>query len=271
VINSLHKRVLSSIIGIPLVLMAVYYGSWFFLGLVTLVAILATMEYFLILNRHWGAHGKKFNFIRYAGYVGVFFILVTVFAKNGIEVFIVLVLLIMVYSVYFLLSFPKTNLIELCISFWGIIYIGGMSSFLILLREMEIGKTAVLLTLIGIWFYDTFAYFIGLKWGKRKMAPQLSPKKSVEGAVGGSCVVLLIAIPVALFYQLPLKGFSIIALALIVIIAAPLGDLYASALKRKLGVKDSGNLIPGHGGIIDRLDSILFTTPLVYVYLQLYH
>lgn len=120
---------------------------------------------------------------------------------------------------------------------------------------------------IFIWVNDTGAYLVGSRWGKRRLAPNISPKKSVEGSIGGLILVLLSAVILRLLLFPELSWLRILLIAAVVAIFGTIGDLFESSLKRRAGVKDSGKLIPGHGGILDRIDSLLLAVPAVYLLL----
>ena len=120
---------------------------------------------------------------------------------------------------------------------------------------------------IFIWVNDTGAYLVGSRWGKRRLAPCISPKKSVEGSIGGLLLVLLSAVVLRLLLFPELSWLSILLIATVVAVFGTIGDLFESSLKRRAGVKDSGKLIPGHGGILDRIDSLLLAVPAVYLLL----
>ena len=120
---------------------------------------------------------------------------------------------------------------------------------------------------IFIWVNDTGAYLVGSRWGKRRLAPSISPKKSVEGSIGGLILVLLSAVVLRLLLFPELSWLRILLIATVVAIFGTIGDLFESSLKRQAGVKDSGKLIPGHGGILDRIDSLLLAVPAVYLLL----
>ncbi len=120
---------------------------------------------------------------------------------------------------------------------------------------------------IFIWVNDTGAYLVGSRWGKRRLAPNISPKKSVEGSIGGLLLVLLSAVVLRLLLFPELSWLNILLIAAVVAIFGTIGDLFESSLKRQAGVKDSGKLIPGHGGILDRIDSLLLAVPAVYLLL----
>lgn len=122
---------------------------------------------------------------------------------------------------------------------------------------------------IFIWVNDTGAYLVGSRWGKRRLAPNISPKKSVEGSIGGLLLVLLSAVVLRLLLFPELSWLRILLIAAVVSIFGTIGDLFESSLKRRAGVKDSGKLIPGHGGILDRIDSLLLAVPAVYLLLAL--
>ncbi len=120
---------------------------------------------------------------------------------------------------------------------------------------------------IFIWVNDTGAYLVGSRWGKRRLAPSISPKKSVEGSIGGLLLVLLSAVVLRLLLFPELSWLRMLLIAAVVAIFGTIGDLFESSLKRQAGVKDSGKLIPGHGGILDRIDSFLLAVPAVYLLL----
>lgn len=122
---------------------------------------------------------------------------------------------------------------------------------------------------IFIWVNDTGAYLVGSRWGKRRLAPSISPKKSVEGSIGGLLLVLLSAVVLRLLLFPELSWLRILLIATVVAVFGTIGDLFESSLKRQAGVKDSGKLIPGHGGILDRIDSLLLAVPAVYLLLAL--
>jgi phosphatidate cytidylyltransferase len=148
----------------------------------------------------------------------------------------------------------------------GMVYVGALGSAAVLLRETHDGRDWLYLALFSTFAVDTGAYFVGRRYGCRRMAPRISPNKTWEG-FGGGCVAGVAAV-FALNYALGIRdaAWAIALLAALLPLAATLGDLAESALKRAAGVKDASELIPGHGGVLDRLDSLLWTVPLVYVF-----
>ena len=146
----------------------------------------------------------------------------------------------------------------------GAVYVGGLGSALVSLRGLSDGFTWVLLAFIGTWAYDTGGYLGGKFFGKHLLAPRISPKKTWEGVVAGTGALLICAAVFSFF--LPIEPWHIPVLSLLVAVAAQAGDLLESALKRIAGVKNSGTLIPGHGGILDRIDSLLMAGLVVYIY-----
>lgn len=152
----------------------------------------------------------------------------------------------------------------------GIVYVPFLAGFaLLMLRFPGALGTNVFLTVIGLTIlYDICAYAIGSLWGSRPMAPTVSPRKSWEGAVGASLVLLLVGLALVPTID-PFTPARAVGLALVIAVAAPIGDLVESAVKRDLGIKDMGTILPGHGGILDRIDSILLTAPAAYYFLRL--
>lgn len=160
---------------------------------------------------------------------------------------------------------------EISVMFFLSAYVLFSMSHIVHIRQMELGYILVFLVFIGSFATDTCAYFAGTFLGKRKLCVEISPKKTVEGAIGGilGCILFMVLYAVfiknVLHYNINIWGFII--LALLASVFSEIGDLAASVIKRQYKVKDFGNILPGHGGVMDRLDSILFVAPLVYYFL----
>lgn len=174
----------------------------------------------------------------------------------------------------FVFAYPKYRTDQIMAVFFGFFYVAVMLSFVYQIRMLERGVYLAFLVFLCSWGCDTCAYCVGMLIGKHKMSPKLSPKKSVEGAVGGVAgAALLTALYCFVFRsQMCLGGAEIGILAVIAAIAgliSMVGDLTASAIKRNYDIKDYGHLIPGHGGILDRFDSMIITAPIIY-FLALY-
>ena len=148
----------------------------------------------------------------------------------------------------------------------GFLYISFLLSHFVLMMNLNLGRLLILFTLVAVYFGDTTAFYIGRAWGRKKLAPKISPGKTVEGgwgAVGGSILGALVSKYLFLSQLSPIHA---LILGGAIGVVGQLGDLWESLLKRSARVKDSGTLIPGHGGLLDRIDSVLFSAPLVYYY-----
>lgn len=186
---------------------------------------------------------------------------------------IIMACMIFLMFVY-VFSYPKYEAKDIMAVFFGLAYVAVMLSYVYQIRMLENGLYLAFLIFICSWGCDTCAYCVGVLFGKHKMAPVLSPKKSIEGAVGGVVgTALLSVIYTSVFRaQMGLETKDIVILAVISAIAgliSMVGDLTASAIKRNYDIKDYGTLIPGHGGIMDRFDSMMITAPIIY-YLAVY-
>ena len=174
----------------------------------------------------------------------------------------------------YLFSFPKYKADQIMAAFFGIFYVSIMLSFIYQTRMIENGAYIVWLIFLCSWGCDTCAYCVGVLLGKHKMAPILSPKKSVEGAIGGVCGAFLLTLLYSFIFRAQM-GVSLKEMLILGLISAVgglismVGDLAASAIKRNYEIKDYGTLIPGHGGILDRFDSVIITAPIIY-YLAVY-
>ncbi len=261
----LHLRILSALVGIPLILGLVYLGGHYFAAFIILVVILGMREYTALLKR------KGFHLPPAAGYAGTIIFLLALYLGTLLEVDLVLPALIFIVAglaILFLIYYDKTTIQESALILWGIIYLGAFGGYMILLRQLPQGLTYTFLLLFGVWANDTFAYFIGLKWGRRRLAPAISPKKSVEGACAGIAGNIILALLAAYLFPvwIGLSAWKASLLGLGIAVFAQLGDLLESAVKRNFEAKDTGQLIPGHGGVLDRFDSLLFTAPMVYCF-----
>ena len=147
-------------------------------------------------------------------------------------------------------------------AFFGIVYVGVMLSYIYQTRMLPGGQFHVWLIFLCSWGCDTFAYCTGMLIGKHRLAPVLSPKKSIEGAVGGVLGAAALGAVYAAFIEEPPAAYA--AICAVGAVASQIGDLAASAVKRQHGIKDYGKLIPGHGGILDRFDSVIVTAPMIY-------
>jgi len=179
--------------------------------------------------------------------------------------------LIVVLFCIMMFSNGRYSLTDIALTLFGMVYVVFLFSFVTLTRNMEKGYLYIWLIFIGAWATDTFAYFTGVAIGKTKILPKISPKKSLEGCIGGVVGCMLAMLLFGLYFydvlKIPLLHFAILGLFCGVI--SQIGDWSASAVKRAAGIKDYGSIMPGHGGVLDRLDSILFVAPVVYFYIKL--
>jgi len=255
--NPFWSRILIAIALLPVVLGAVYVGGWWVFALVAVAAALSLHEYWLM--------ARALAPLAPAGYVGAALALVGA-ELSGIDWMLggVLSTLVLAFVLKVFSSARPAATAAISATVMGALWIGGGLGFLILLRELTPhGRLALFTVLIAVWAGDTFAYFGGRVFGRHKMAPTTSPGKTWEGFVFGTAATVFIAF-IALYKQDFLTIPQSIGLGVVLAIAAPIGDLFESLLKRDAGVKDSGSLLGGHGGMLDRLDAFLFAAPAAY-------
>lgn len=255
-------RAISTIVLFPIVAFVIYIGGIPLLSLLGVGAVIGVYEF----NR---AMKMEKDITAYLGYLYtiVYFVLLgTEYRNHALPFLSSYVIVILVISV---VKYPKYPIETLATAFVPLVYIGVMLSYIYMVRMSEHGQWTVWIIFICAWGADTFAYLSGMMFGKHKLAPALSPKKTREGAVGGvvgACLLAVIYgivisskvdtnIPISIIFGIIALGGSVLS---------QFGDLAASGIKRIKDIKDYGNLIPGHGGIIDRMDSVFFTAPMVY-------
>lgn len=251
--------------GIILVLIAlVTVGSGGLLLFATTVAI--SMIGLFELYRVMGIEHKPLG---YVGYGTVLFYYGLLWFHGEKYMMLMSIAFLMLLMSIYVFTFPKYQTDQVTVAFFGVFYVAVMLSYLYQVRCMPDGKYLVWLVFFGSWGCDTCAYCTGMLIGRHKLAPVLSPKKSIEGAVGGTAGAAVLGFLYAVVFGSSMLEVSNpqLACALACAIAAvisQIGDLAASAIKRNHQVKDYGHLIPGHGGILDRFDSMLFTAPAIY-------
>ena len=260
-------RLFSGIVLVAIALVSVILGGTVLFGVIAAISLIGMFE----LYRVYQIQRSPAGFAGYLGAAGYFALLYFGGEAYSLAVLAGAFLLIMAVYVF---SFPKIQAEQAMASFFGIFYLAVMLSYVYLLREGTDGTYLVWLVFFSSWGCDTCAYCAGRLFGKHKMAPVLSPKKSVEGAVGGVLGAGILGGVYGAIFAAQMPAFGDLAAlwcALICMAAALLsmvGDLAASAIKRNHGIKDYGKLIPGHGGILDRFDSMIFTAPVIFYLAQ---
>jgi phosphatidate cytidylyltransferase len=258
-LSSLAQRLIVSILLIPVGLSLVAIGGWPFTLFITLILGVATWEYCGLFKM--GGFAPATWLV--TGGVVLLALVRYVYGFAGTPV--VLAFFTLAVMVYHLFQYEKGRDLaatDLVISMAGILYLGFIGPYMLSLRAIDVGKWWFMVAMPAVWFADAGAFFIGRRIGKHKMSPRLSPKKSWEGYFGGIVTGVLLtallagiwhfAAPTVTFWRGALVG-------LVIAVLSPLGDLGESLLKRQFGVKDSSNILPGHGGVLDRIDSWLWS------------
>ena len=263
------KRITSTLLGFPLVVIILALGDKYLVDIcLAFIAMLGMQEYF-------NAISKESKPVKWIGYVvcsiiGLIHIVPEHFSSivttNIMLLGIPTIMLILFAQVIF--SNMKTTFKDTAYTFFGMAYVIGCIAFLALLRGLKQGNVLIWYAIIAAWGTDTFAYLVGKRFGKHKLN-QISPKKSVEGAIAGtiSAVILVVVYTLVMnkLYNLEYSYIYVAMATIILSIIGQIGDFAASSIKRYVDVKDYSNLIPGHGGMLDRIDSLMFLAPFAYV------
>ena len=256
----MKQRILTAVVGLGILLpILLLSGTFFFPVAVAVCCIIALVEMLrcMGLHRMWVISVPTYVV---AAVVPFLFRLADTAEKQKLTALLVVscMLYLMAVSVF---SYGKVTFAQLGETFLACLYIIGGFNAIVFLRDLEGGKYIYLLVFIGAWVTDTFAYFSGVLFGKHKLIPKVSPKKTVEGSIGGTlfCILsfLLFGLILNKFFSFQADYLALCVSGLIVAIVSQVGDLCMSVIKRERGIKDYGNLFPGHGGMMDRFDSIL--------------
>jgi phosphatidate cytidylyltransferase len=251
------SRLAVAVVAIPVVLGAIYLGGWWLTALVLVAAVLGLHEYWLMT--------KSLAPLAPAGYIGA--VLAVIGAKlGGIEWMVggVLTTLALAFVLKGISAARQAPTASISATVLGAVWVGCGLAFTLLVRDLPVhGRLAALTVVLAVWAGDTLAYIGGRLLGRHKMAPNTSPGKTWEGFVFGTIATVFVTF-VALYKANYLTIGESIGLGFVLAVAAPIGDLFESMLKRDAGVKDAGSLLGGHGGMLDRLDALLFAAPAAY-------
>ncbi|MBI2288347.1 MAG: phosphatidate cytidylyltransferase [Chloroflexi bacterium] len=261
----LKKRVITALWALPLAITAVWFDKplpWFSV-LVAVCGLLAAFEFYSLVT------ASKVTPLTYFGIVWTLLFIISPHFAVSLPTSLLLTSAVLISLIrLFFLAHKEQAFAGWAWTMGGILYIGWLLGYLVALRGLDDGRNWVFLTLFTTFAYDTMAFFTGRTWGKHQLAPRISPSKTWEGVIGG----IIGAIIISLFFILPtplsldMNWQQAILLGILVSIFSQLGDLVESLFKRNMGAKDSGRLMPGHGGILDRIDSLIFAGVTVYYY-----
>ncbi|TDT61577.1 phosphatidate cytidylyltransferase [Fonticella tunisiensis] len=260
----INKRVISAAIALPILLFFVLRGGIAFtIGVLAITAI-ALYEYICVYKN------TNHKVIFFPILIGYFLNAYSVIISNK-NVIIPAILLVVITSMATPIFAKKYNVVSSALTITGYIYIVVFFSMLIYIIQAPNGSTLIWLVFIIAFGTDTFAYYSGRFFGRTKLCPEVSPKKTVEGSIGGILGSILgVSLWGYINPHINFHWYQLIMMGTVGSIISQIGDLSASLIKRYAGVKDYGNIMPGHGGILDRFDSILFTAPVVYYYIVLF-
>ena len=272
----LRQRVVSAVVFVPVLFASIWFGNPWFSIVVAVAALLGVIEFYTMVGR------RGWQPLTFFGTLWTLFFIFNAYyapqySSNNIHILVTSALIASTVAlslvwVLFLRSSGEKVMVSWAASVAGIFYMGWLLSYWVLIMNSYggdwNGRDWIILALFSTFAVDTTAYFIGRAWGRHKMAPTVSPGKTWEGAAGGLVGAIVAVIALALLLDIDISYSEMVILGLLIAVFAQLGDLAESKLKRSMGVKEAGNLIPGHGGILDRLDSIVFTGVVVYYCLR---
>jgi len=262
--NNFLKRTVTIILGVLLAFLTIFWKEFPFPIIIIIIALLGLKELYSIAQKR----GYKPSYIL-GSILTLYFIMIRVYDIHCFNYYIENIFVTFFIILTFIFQLFKKDfskvLAEISITIFGSIYLGYFLSFILKIKDLPNGNYYLISLLIVTWANDSGAYLVGTKFGKNKLFPRISPNKTIEGSIGG--IIFSIAGTFALKNWLNLTFNELLFLGLIISIMAQLGDLFESVLKRGSGIKDSGNLIPGQGGILDCFDSLIFTAPVFYYYI----
>lgn len=273
-------RLISSIVLVIVALFTILQGGYLLAAVLLFLSLTGYRELMKACKLAGEEKDGKGNFslLELVGYTGIAaYYLLMVFTEERLYLFLTLIMILVAFMFLYVFTFPKFRAEQIMCAFFNVVYAPVMLSCIYLVRSLPYGQYSVWMIFISSWICDTCAYVVGMLIGKHKMVPRLSPKKSIEGALGGIAGSAVVGALYGYFIVEPVITEQNITWVFVLISAvgaviSQIGDLAASAIKRNHEIKDYGKLIPGHGGVMDRFDSVIFTAPMIYLlFLMLIH
>lgn len=268
--SNLTQRIIAALIAVPIVLFAIWYNHWTFFALFTIIAILTQLEFYKLLKLD-----DHLPLAAWGTFCGATIITLTFFVELEVISFRYYYLVVpLLTSTFFIKLYKKKDekpFANLGYTFLGIIYV-AMPFALLIELIIDVNQYKPLLVvgiLLILWANDSGAYFAGRALGKRKLFERISPKKTWEGFIGGALLSFLVALLISTYFDV-VSQIEWLAVAFIIVITGTLGDLVESLFKRSISIKDSGSVIPGHGGFLDRFDGLLLSLPFIVTFFKLF-
>lgn len=269
--NSVAKRLIASAIYIPCLIIIAKRGGLYYVALIDIMILVGLWEFYKMMEAKGLRPYKAIGII--SGIVLSWYI----FFQQGVYAnFFLSIIFFLIMTLELARKEKGLAVYHISVTIFGVFYVAWLGSHLILLRELphlkgldySLGFSYVIVVFAMTWCYDSGAFFIGSKFGKHKIFPAISPSKTLEGAIGG-IAFSIIGILIARWLVAPyLSIIQAVGLALITSVVGQLGDVVESMIKRDVKIKDASETIPGHGGALDRFDSLLFTAPLIYYFFK---
>jgi phosphatidate cytidylyltransferase len=267
------QRTISGLLGAALLITIIVYGGLPFTLAIGLLTSLGILEYAELIKKQNLRSQTQVMLLSSLIVLALIHVITSKYGPDPLEslrigeralTLVLIAVFIIIFSSEILRGDPEQGLLNAAANLFGTVYLGFMFAYILLLRFIpeQNGLYYVLFTVLVTWANDSAAYFVGINFGKHKLSPKISPKKSIEGSIGGLAGGLFGATVLSWYFHRPL-GLMLL-LGTIVVVAGQFGDLVESVIKRNADVKDSGNFLPGHGGVLDRFDSLLLAAPVVY-------
>lgn len=268
--SNLTQRIIAALIGVIIIVTAMVWGPWYYFGVFLLICLLTQLEFYKLVGLDGMIPLKTFG-----TFSGMLLFTLTFLVEGGLLTadfyYLMFPVLAGVYLIYLYRKRVTKPFRGIAFTFLGIIYVAVPFSLLnvIIFHPGEYTFEILLGAMFLLWSNDTGAYFAGVRYGKRKLFERVSPKKSWEGSLGGFILSLIMAYVISNFSQVFTTG-EWIAMGVIISIGGTYGDLVESLFKRSIEIKDSGRLIPGHGGFLDRFDGLLLSAPFIVTFLKIF-